>query len=249
LTWLDLEQEAEQEQIDETKESIEDERHEAELLLKEKERLRKELPKVSGEMRDLADIVEELEDKLADMSEEEKNAYIESLGLSSQTRTTIEALMSMTDEGKKGSEMLRELADDMAEAGTATYTTNEIMETAIGKQRSLQAELYNTSVDIGSYWVPAMEDLREETEDAITSTGYLLGGIMDLGEWAQIVREDFDDLGDSISEVSYGKSPGGLVDIIKYAEQAKESLMGLSSATGMSEVPAVITKMTPLPTS
>lgn len=117
----------------------------------------------SGEMRGMADIIEDLTKATADMSTEERNAALESLGFTRRTREGIVALLGKSD-------AIREYQGELENAGgTTEEVADKQLESFNAQLNLLQSRLKDAAITIGNEMIPALEFLIRSVNNTIDS--------------------------------------------------------------------------------
>ena len=110
----------------------------------------------SGEMRSIADIVASLEIKLGDMTTEQKQATLATLGFSLRTKDSILTLMG-------SSEKIRQWTKDLKNMGGITDTVSKKqLQTLSNQLKLVKNNLMAASISIGETLAPSLEKLTEK---------------------------------------------------------------------------------------
>ena len=127
-----------------------------------------------GRLLPLAEILARLEARLAEFAtEEERNAYLMRI-FGAQGMRAASALLLMSAEGRRGSEILAELAEAMGEAGTASAVFGEQQATLAGTLARARARVLDAMLAVGEKLAPAIEKSSELASKLVQAVGELL---------------------------------------------------------------------------
>jgi TP901 family phage tail tape measure protein len=140
----------------------------------------------AGEMRNMADIMKDLEDAMADMSDEEKRATFRMLGFQDRSVAALQQLMGMSGE-------IRRFESELRNAGGTTEEVAKKQLESFKNQLILGwHHVQNLAIRLGGWLVPRLFDLGRALKDVAGNIkDYLeepLGQIIDI---VQRVREAF----------------------------------------------------------
>lgn len=115
----------------------------------------------NGEMRNLADITQDVEESLGDMSTAQKTAAIQQLGLNRRSRQGIDLLMG-------NSEQLRTYQSELNNAGgTAEEVANKQLEDLNSQLGIAFSILKDIAIEIGDVFLPRLTDMVESVNGVL----------------------------------------------------------------------------------
>lgn len=116
----------------------------------------------AGEMRNMADIVQNLEEVLAGMSDEQRSVTLEMLGFEARVQQAVLPLLGM-------SQQIRDYEEKLRKAGNVTKEVSDKQMTSLSNRLAV-AKNRSTAVaiDIGARLVPVMEKMIGVIEKAVT---------------------------------------------------------------------------------
>lgn len=138
----------------------------------------------AGEMRNLGDIVADLENSLAGMSDETQKATLLQLGFSDKSLGSLQALLGTSDAIKKYEEQLR------SAAGITDEVASKQLESFNSQLKLLESAVTDVFIEIGEQLTPALKDLVDKVRDLLPEIGEKLVTAIKKIDFAQIV-EDF----------------------------------------------------------
>ncbi|MCK4791973.1 MAG: phage tail tape measure protein, partial [Desulfobacteraceae bacterium] len=122
-----------------------------------------------GEMRSIGDIIGDLENKLGDMTTEQKSATLAALGFTVRTKASILTLMG-------SSEKIKQWTKDLKDAGgTTEKVADKQLQTFNNQMKLLRNELMQTAISVGGTLIPALMGLTKD----------LKGVIAKISEWVK----------------------------------------------------------------
>lgn len=121
----------------------------------------------NGKMRNFADIIRNLEDVTAGMSDEVKSATLEQLGFQARVQQAILPLLGMSDAVRKYEEELRKAK------GTTETVAERQMKSFANRMTAVKNKVTNAGIAIGQSLVPHLEKLMKVVESGVEWWGNL----------------------------------------------------------------------------
>jgi TP901 family phage tail tape measure protein len=191
----------------------------------------------SGHMKSMTEITQELERWLGQFSTEaERSAAIMQV-FDAQGARAVQMLVSMDDAGRKGSEVVAELAAKLGESGSAAEMASKQLEGYAATQARFNTVMQLLQVQVGEALLPALTDLMKYFLDLGQTVGPAFGEIQsalgELGQALGISREDLEWLGKIIKDFVVIELKG-LAQIIRWVAEGigklKEGAVGVYDA-------------------
>ena len=191
----------------------------------------------SGHMKSMAEITQELERWLGQFdTEAERSAAIMQV-FDAQGARAVQMLTSMDDAGRKGSEVVAELAAKLGESGSAAEMASKQLEGYAATQARFNTVMQLLQVQVGEALLPALTDLMKYFLDLGQTVGPAFGEIQsalgELGQALGISREDLEWLGKIIKDFVVIELKG-LAQIIRWVAEGigklKEGAVGVYDA-------------------
>jgi len=178
---------------------------------------------VTGEMRHMADVLEFLESKMGDMSDEMKQAYlIDMLGFTSRSVQATLALVGLSDK-------IREYDDRLHKAGGTTQRVSDIQLSSFSNQlKILWGRFQDVGITIGNALMPAFRDLMKLAESLVETFSAFSSWLKDLDEKTHKLIVGVGLLVVAIGPLLVGI--GALVKIVGVATLGLKSLFGIIAA-------------------
>ncbi|MEM3677759.1 MAG: phage tail tape measure protein [Candidatus Bathyarchaeia archaeon] len=181
----------------------------------------------SGQMKSMAEIVQELERWLGQFdTEAERSAAIMEV-FDSQGARAVQMLVSMDEAGRRGSEVIADLAAKLGESGSAAEMAAKQMEGYTATQARFNAAMQVLQVQVGEALLPALTDFMQYLLELGEAVGPAFGEIQEalaeLGRALGLSSEDLQKLGDIIKNFIVIELKG-LAQIIRWVAQGVEGL-------------------------
>ena len=112
---------------------------------------------LDGSLRPLPDIIADLNEKLAGLSVEERNAALKAMGFSAQASRAILALIQMGENAEEVRAEWNRYREAIGEAGLAQEMAERQLGTLRGALMRMRASLENAAITMGSAFAPALE--------------------------------------------------------------------------------------------
>lgn len=179
----------------------------------------------SGNLKDMTEIVKELENWLNQFATDQERAAALMENFGAQGARAVQMLVSMNEEGQKGSEILALLEEKLGATGSAAEAAAKQMEGYAAVQAQFNTQMEALQVRIGEALLPALTDFMKwinelmiELEPAIEE---LLNAFNELAAALGLTNEDVRVLGDFIKNFLIVEITG-LAEIIKAMALAVE---------------------------
>ena len=126
-----------------------------------------EIYTTDGRLKDFGDIITSVSSKMEGMTVEQKNAWLTSIGFSSQAMRAILTLANMGSTAEETGEMIRSLNDEVRETGGASTAVDTKMNTLTGSMNKFKAAVEGLQIALVEGLAPALTGVLDKATNFI----------------------------------------------------------------------------------
>ena len=147
-------------------------------LIDKSDKLGVSVYEADGSMRPFAEIIADTSARLAGMTDEERAAYLETVGFTAQSARAILTLAGLGDTAEDVLAVWSSYREQIGRTGLAQQMAEKQMDTFRGAMMRLKAAFQDASITIGQAMTPALEKLMPPLEGLITNIAELLAPVL-----------------------------------------------------------------------
>jgi len=167
-----------------------------------------EIYTVDGRLRDFGDVVVDVSRKMEDMTVEQKNAWLTSVGFSSQAMRAMLALSDVGDSAEDAAELWAKYSDEIDEVGKSTEAVTTMMDTLTGSINVFKSSMEGMKITMAEEWgwirtaVDGLSELVQIQTWLIKHPRPGLGAMPDvIWEWKLDYDKAVSDIKDGFKEI------------------------------------------------
>ena len=149
-------------------------------LIDKSDRLGVSVYEADGSMRPFAEIIADVAARLAGMTDEERAAYLETVGFTAQSMRAILTLAGLGDTAEEVMQVWSSYREQIGRTGLAQTMAEKQMGTFRGAVMRLRAAFQEASITIGQAMAPALQRLLPPLEELIVNVAELLAPALRL---------------------------------------------------------------------